>query len=106
MMGKSMRWMTESLKNVAGVVANIDKKMNQNLDQKVSKQPHVKTKNQQPSYEEALKRRNNVSGRYRNISLSTGPRDLLSCACQCIADSSSDIVLNKTVLLLYSECVS
>lgn len=68
MQGKSMKWMTESFKKVVNVVSNLEKK----IEQKTPKRVEEDFKLPQMSYAEALIKRNNVTGRSRNIAIAPG----------------------------------
>lgn len=59
MQGKSMKWMTESFKKVVNIVSNLDKKIDQKVPKNITE-------------EVTLIRRNNVTGRSRNIAIASG----------------------------------
>lgn len=72
MQGKSMKWMTESFKKVVDIVSKLDKKLDQRAPTKIINEI-VNTP--QLSYAEALIRRNNITGRSRNIAITAGEND-------------------------------
>lgn len=63
-----MNWVTESFKKVVNSVTNLEKK----IDQRAPRQVNEETKVPKLSYAEALIQRNNVTGRSRDIALTSG----------------------------------